>query len=180
MHAQIPAEDHVLSQPEGHPDRCGPKAKVESEAGLQQPGDQRPGKSAKVDAQVEQRETAVATWITLVIERSEERRSVGLERTRAQSDQHQADRHPAQTGQNRQRDVTAHDDDAAVERGPFHPQHPVGHPPAQHGGEVNQTAVGTDDAGGGRLGQAQSTVGHRVIEVVPEDGEHPVERETLP
>ena len=76
--------------------------------------------------------------------------------------------------------MTAHDDDTAVEHGPFHSQHPVGHPPAQHGGEVNQTAVGADDAGGGRLGQAQSTVGHRVVEVIPEDGEHPVEGETLP
>lgn len=40
--------------------------------------------------------------------------------------------------------------------------------------------VGADDAGRGGLGHFQAAIGERVIEVLPEDGEHPVVREPLP
>ena len=79
-----------------------------------------------------------------------------------------------------QRDVAAHDHHAAVEDGAFHSEYPVGDPAAEHGGQVDQPAVGADDAGCGGLRQLEAAIGERVVEVVAQDREHPVEREPLP
>ena len=83
-------------------------------------------------------------------------------------------------GQQRERDVAAHHHHTAVEHGAFHAEHAVGHPTTQDRGQIDEPAVGADDSGGGGLGQRQAAVGQRVVEVVAEDGEHPVEREALP
>jgi hypothetical protein len=45
---------------------------VESSAGLQQTGDQRPNEGTKVDPEIEQREAAVAAPISLLIQSTEE------------------------------------------------------------------------------------------------------------
>jgi hypothetical protein len=76
--------------------------------------------------------------------------------------------------------VTAHHHHAAVENGAFHAEQAVGDPAAEHGREVHQAAVGADDPGRGGLRQFEAAVGDRVIEVVAEDRQHPVEGESLP
>ena len=76
--------------------------------------------------------------------------------------------------------MAAHHHHASVEDGALHAEHPVGDPAAEDGGEVDQPAVGADDAGRGGLRQLEAAVGQRVVEVVPQDREHPVEREPLP
>lgn len=76
--------------------------------------------------------------------------------------------------------MAAHHHHSAVEDGAFHAQDPVGHPAAEHGGQIDETAVGAHDPGRGGLGHAQPAVGQRVVQVVAQDGEHPVKREPLP
>jgi hypothetical protein len=153
---------------------------VEADPGLQQAGDQRADERAEVDAQIEQGEAAVTARVILLIEGAEKRRRVGLQRAGAERDEPQADADAGQTGNQRERDVTAHHHHAAVEDGAFHAEKPIRDPAAQHCGEVNEPAVGADNASRGGLRHFESAVGEGVVEVVAEDREHPVEREPLP
>jgi hypothetical protein len=178
--AQVAAEEHVLRQPEGHPDRGRPETDVEADARLQQPGDQWTEEGAEIDTEIEQREPAVGPRIPLLVQRSEQRGGVGLECTTSQRDEHEPDPDAAEAGQYRQRNMSGHDDDSAVEDHAFHAEHPVGEPPAKHRRQVHQAAVGADDSGRRGLRQAEPTLLQGVVQVIAENGEHPVEREPLP
>jgi hypothetical protein len=177
---QIAPEDDVLRQSERHADGGRTETVVEPEPGLEQAGDQWTDEGTQVDPEVEQREPAVGAWISLLVKRAEQRRGVRFQSAAAQRDQHQADADSCEPWQQRKRDVPEHHDDAAVEHHPFHADEAVGQPAAEHSGQVHQAAVRTDDAGRGLLGQPEPALLERVVEVVPENGEHPVEGETLP
>lgn len=116
----------------------------------------------------------------LRIEGAEQRGRVRLQPTATERDQHKADPDAGQSGQHGQRDVPGHHNDAAVEQGALHAEQPVGDPAAEHRGQVDQTTVGANQADRGVLGQTQTAVGRRIVQVVPEDGDHSVERKTLP
>ena len=177
---QVAPEHHILREPQRHADRRRAETVVESDACLQQARDQRPDEGAKVDTKVEERETAIASRIALVVQGAQQGRCVGLQRTRAERHQHEADGYPAQTGNHRESDVAAHHRHTAVEHRAFHAEQAVGDPATEHGREIDQPAVGADDARRGALRQFEATICDRVIEVVTEDREHPVEGESLP
>jgi hypothetical protein len=118
--------------------------------------------------------------VALVVQRAKQRRGVRLERAGTERDQDEADGDAGQARYDGERDVTCHHDDAAVEHHPLHAEKPVGHPAAEHRRQVHQAAVGADDPGGSGFRQLEAALGHRVVEVVTKDGEHPVEREALP
>ena len=61
--AEVLAEEDVLREAECHADRGGAEAPVEADPGLQQAGDQRPDERAEVDAEIEQRESAVTARV---------------------------------------------------------------------------------------------------------------------
>ena len=71
--AQVAPERDVPRQPQCHTDGGGPEPVVEAEVSLQQAGDQRTDERAEVDAEVEQREAAVAARIALGVEGSQQR-----------------------------------------------------------------------------------------------------------
>ena len=102
-------------KPQCHTDGGGTEAVVEAHLGLQQAGDQRADERPEVDAQIEQREPAVAARVTFGVEGAQQRGRVGLQRSRPQCDEHQTDGDPGQAGQDRQCDVAAHDHHPAVE-----------------------------------------------------------------
>ena len=87
---------------------------------------------------------------------------------------------PARSGMIASAMWPTHDHHAAVEDGAFHAEDAVGDPATEHCGEVNQAAVGADEARCGGLGKLEAAFGDRVIEVVGKDREHPVKREPLP
>ena len=146
-----------------------------------QSGEQRSEERAEVDAQVEQREAGVATRVVRGVEGADERRGVGLDPAAAERDEDQADARPrAMPGKRRQGDVPGHDEDRRVEQRALGPDEPVGHPGPGDGAEVDQPAVGADDADRGVLGDPQSAVLDRVVQVEQQDALHAVEAEPLP
>jgi hypothetical protein len=71
MRTQIASERHVLGEAQRHADHSGTEAVVESGAGLQQTGDQRPDEGADTDPEIEQREATVAARIALLVQGAE-------------------------------------------------------------------------------------------------------------
>jgi hypothetical protein len=67
-----------------------------------------------------------------------------------------------------------------VEQHPFGAPQAVGQPRSEHRGQVDQAAVGADDAGGGRLVDAEAALGGAVVQVDQQDPLHAVEREPFP
>ena len=159
MVTEVPPEEHVLREAERHPDRRRPEPPVEADPGLKQAGDQRADERTEVDAQIEQREAAVASWVILLVQGAQQRRRVCFQRAGAEGDEHQADGDARQAREHRERDVAEHDHHAAIEHGAFHAEDAIGDPATQHGGEVHEAAIGADDAGRGGLGQLEPAVG---------------------
>ena len=110
------------------------KGKVYVPPALLQPArDQRSHQGTNIDAHVEDGEPGVATLIPLVIEGADQGRRVGLEPTRANGDQDEADGQPGDVREHCQRNVTEHDHDRGVEQHPLRAQQAVGKPGTQDG-----------------------------------------------
>ena len=145
-----------------------------------QAGQQRSEERADVDAHVEDREACVATIVVLVVQATDHRGGVRLEPAAAECDQHQTDADAPQAGEDRERDVPAHDHDGAVEQGAFGADQPVRDPRADDRREVDRAAVCADDARGGRPRQCRGHRRRRVVQVIDQDALHAVEGEPLP
>ena len=76
--------------------------------------------------------------------------------------------------------MPGHDQDRRVEERALGSDEPVGHPGPGDGAEVDQPAVGPDDPDGRVLGDPQSAVLDRVVQVEQQDALHAVEAEPLP
>ena len=174
------ASERVLGEPDGHSDRGEREPPVEAERGLQEAGEERAEEGAEVDAEVEDRETGVASRILLRVERADHARGVRFEPAAAERDEQEPHDHAGGAGQERERDVPGHDDDRAPEQHPLRAEHPVGQPRAEDRRQVDRPAVGADHPRGRRLRDPEPLVLHRVVEVDEQDALHPVEREPFP
>ena len=149
------AQQQVLRQPDGHPDRGQAEAPVEALPAPDQTGQQRAEQGAQVDAHVVDGEAAVASLVVRGVHVAQHRAGGRLQRAGAERDADQADPHPGQTGEDGQRDVPEHDQHGRAGQGPLGAEQPVGDPGAEDGAEVDQAAVGADDRGRARLRAAR-------------------------
>lgn len=128
----------------------------------------------------EDREAGVAAGVLAVVEGAHQAGDRGLEPARPDRDEDRADREARDRGDEAQRHVAGHDEDAAEEHRPLGPEEPVGHPSAQDGEQVDGTAVGAHDARGRGAVDAQSAVGRGDVHGQQDDALHAVEGEAPP
>ena len=86
----------------------------------------------------------------------------------------------SQAGKQTEREVSGHDDEGRPEQHPFAAEQSVGKPSTEDGREVDRAAIGADDSGRHRLGQAKPAIGCRVVQVEQQNALHAVEAEPLP
>ena len=176
------AAEGIEPQAHRHAHRRRAEAVVETDFVLQQAGNQRAEKRADVDGNIENGKTRVAQRAQLVafVQRADHRAGRGFHPAAAQRDQHQPAQQPADAGHEREHDVAAHHHNARHEQRFFRPRDAVGHPRAEHGGEINRAAVRANDAARERLVDAQPAFGGFVIEIEQQDALQAVEGKAFP
>jgi hypothetical protein len=177
---QLAPADRILDQPDGHPDGSCGEPDAEAVARLEPTGEQGSQECTQVDPQVEDRKPRVPARILFGVEGADEGRRVGLDSSAADSDQDQPHPDAESPGQDREGDVAGHDEEGRVEQGAFGADEAIGHPSARDRAEVDQAAVGADNADGGVLGDPEAALLGGEVQVEQEDALHPVEAEPLP
>ena len=113
--------------------------------------------SPDVDPHVVDREAAVPPRVARLVELPDDRADVRLEQSCTEGDQHQSQGERGNPG-NGEREVTAHDDDAAVPDRALGAQQAVGHPAARQGQQIDCGGIEPIDRGGGLIGQPHPAV----------------------
>ncbi len=177
--AEILRAGDILNQPEHHADARGAEADVPVDALSEVAADERRDERAEVDAHVVDREAGVAPVVLRTIQRADDHGGVALEQAGADDDQRQPD------VERRQRldghaEVSARDDDAAVEHGAPLADQPVRHPPARQAGHVDHRRVEPVHRAGDAGLEAQATGRDRRRHEEDEQRAHAVIAEALP
>ena len=155
---------------------------MEAHLGLQHAGQQRPEEAPDVHGQIEDGKARIAQRMPLwvLIERPHHGTGRGLHPATAQRDAHQTHYQPRNARQQRQRNVPQHHHDARIEQRALGPQHPIGQPAAQDGGQIDTAPIDADNAARQPLVDAQPSPCDLIVEVDEQDALHPVIGKTLP
>src|SRR5262249_3189514 len=166
--------DHVLDEPERHPDTGARKPNVPIDAFRKPARDDGAEKRAEVDTHVKQGESGVAPLVTLLVEPAHQRADVWLEHSRPDHDQREARIQERQAGE-RQREMAERDDDAADEHAAVLAEPRVGDQSAEDRREPDAGDVRRVGRAGVGIGEGQ-----RLRQVQDQEAAHPVVAEALP